>query len=133
MNFPGAAAALAAFNQARKGDTVSEEEIMRRAAICKVCPKRKKTTGVRSRISRQLGIIANRNKVPDELRNYSCGVCDCSLMLLAPSVEGHADSDEQLADRPDTCWMMTPEKIAKKATLPPPPERPMGGCSTCGG
>jgi|TARA_R110002167_G_scaffold150637_2_gene344387 hypothetical protein len=118
MNIPGAVAAIKAFKQASKGDTVNEIEILRRTAICSVCPVRQLSTGVVSRVSQTLGVIANRHRVHRELRDYRCGVCKCALMLLIPSKVSHVDTPAELLTRPAECWVLTDEqrvgKIADK-------------------
>jgi hypothetical protein len=121
MNFPGAAAALAAFAQASTGDTVGEVEVMRRNSVCAACPKREKVTGIVSRVSQTLGVLANRHRVPKSMKDYRCGVCGCALMLLIPAKTPHKDSPEEAAVRPSSCW-------ASDGAAPPVKSAP-GGCS----
>ena len=107
MNTKSATAAILAFKEALSGHVVSAEKIVRRAGICQTCPKRKNDTGVKTGISRMLGNLANKHRLPDEIKGKSCGVCGCSLMLLLPATEKdlHKDNAEEAAERPATCWM----------------------------
>lgn len=102
-----AIAAAKAFREAVRGNVVSDAEILRRAAICAACPKRQKVTGWKSEVSKKLGMIANKNRVPSKVSDYRCGVCGCSLMLLLPatSKDLHKDSPEEAKNRPKTCWL----------------------------
>lgn len=113
LNLQGAVAALKAYQQARKGNVVSTETVAARAAICFRCPKRKVTRGV-SKVSEMLGILANRNRVPNAVASYSCSVCSCSLMMLLPAVKEdlHKDSPEEAKERPDSCWIKHLDKSA---------------------
>lgn len=106
LNLQGAVSALKAYQQARKGDVVDTETIKARAEGCFRCPKRKITRGV-SKASEMLGILANRNRVPNAVASYSCSVCGCSLMLLIPAVKEdiHKDNEKEAAERPDGCWI----------------------------
>lgn len=106
LNLQGAAAALKAYQQARKGDVETPDTIAARAAACFRCPKRKITRGV-SKASELLGILANRNRVPHAVASYSCSVCGCSLMLLLPATKEdiHKDTPEEAKERPDNCWI----------------------------
>ena len=107
MNIQGAKAALIAFKEALNDDVVSEQEILRRTAICQKCPKRKRDTGVKTGLSRILGNLANKHRLPEEIKGKSCGVCGCSLMMLLPANEKslHRDSPEEAAQRPADCWI----------------------------
>ena len=107
MNPVGAGKAILAFIHAVGGVTVSAEEIARRANICEACPKRRTGNGVEEGISKFLGRLANKHKVPEEVAGYHCGVCGCSLMLLVPATEKdlHKDSAAEAADRPAGCWI----------------------------
>lgn len=107
ISVAGAAKALLAFYDAMHSKTVSVEEIQRRSSICAVCPKRRSGSGVAEALSKKLGQIANRRQVPQEVADYHCGVCGCSLMLLLPATEKdlHKDSAEESANRPAGCWI----------------------------
>lgn len=128
MNLPGATAAIKAFIQATNNDTVDEKEVMRRTQICTSCPKLSNVSKFRSVISQQLGRIANRHRMPREIKQNACGACGCSLMLLIPSKVLHPDKPEELAARPSTCWVLTAEQSAeKKAEEDSSPS----GCPNC--
>ena len=107
MNTQGAIAAISAFKEALSGHVVSPEEIVRRAGICTPCPKRKNDTGVKTGISRLLGNLANKHRLPEEIKGKSCGVCGCSLMLLLPATEKdlHVDNEKESRERPESCWV----------------------------
>lgn len=100
-------AAANAFKDALKGDVVDDTTIASRLAICKGCPQRRKVTGLVSRISKILGDIANRHRVPKDIADYKCNVCGCSLMLLAPATDKdlHKDSPQEAKKRPGHCWL----------------------------
>ena len=106
LNLQGAVAALKAYQQARSGSVEPPAVIKSRADICLRCPQRKITRGV-SKVSEVLGVLANRNRVPNAVASYSCSVCGCSLMLLIPAVKEdiHKDTPAEAAKRPDTCWI----------------------------
>lgn len=103
----GAIAAIKAFTEAINGNVVSPEEVFRRATICAKCPMKRKTTGAPSKISRYLGVLANKHRVPPDLNGQKCNVCGCSLMLLVPATEKdlHKDSPEEAKKRPAVCWI----------------------------
>jgi len=108
VNLNGAIAAIKAFREATQGKTVSPEEIKRRVAICTACPKRKSNTGIVGNVSRTMGILANKHKVPSDIAKFMCSVCGCNLSLLIPSINGHKDTPEEAAVRKNlTCWMLT--------------------------
>lgn len=110
MNLTGATAAIRAFKEALNDHVVDEREVMRRVAICQACPKLKRDTGVKTGISRMLGNLANKHRLPDEIKGKSCGVCGCSMMLLLPAnTESlHKDNEDESKIRPTTCWMKSP-------------------------
>ena len=101
------AAAARAFKDAIKGDVVDDSTIASRIKICKACPQRRKVTGFVSRVSKILGDLANRHRVPRYIADYKCNVCGCSLMLLVPATEKdlHKDSAKEAKKRPSTCWL----------------------------
>jgi len=103
-------AAANAFKDAVNGDVVDDKEINRRVTICKACPQRRKVNGFVSRISKLLGDLANRHRVPRDIADYKCGVCGCSLLLLTPATEKdlHKDSPEEAKKRPRQCWLPKP-------------------------
>jgi len=109
-----AVAAAKAFKHAIKGDVVSPEEIRRRGAICNTCPKRQRVRSRASQVSQILGLLANRHKVPAEVKDYSCGVCGCALMLLLPATKEdlHVDSEKEAKERPERCWLTDALKSA---------------------
>jgi len=100
-------AAIAAFQRALSGKVVSPEEVRRRHNVCMKCPKRERVGRDMSTISKFLGMLANRHRVPKDVSGSKCGVCGCSLMLLLPATveDLHADSEEESKKRPETCWM----------------------------
>jgi hypothetical protein len=100
-------AAANAFKDAIKGDVVDDATIASRTEICLKCPKRQRNSGIITRVSKILGDLANRHRVPDSIAGYRCGVCKCSLMLLVPATEKdqHKDSPQEAKRRPASCWM----------------------------
>jgi hypothetical protein len=127
MNIPGAKAAIKAFMDAKKGDVVSEDEVMRRVQICGGCHQKKRKSSIITSISRTLGHLANRHRVPDEISKFRCDACKCSLMLLIPSKTLHPDTPEEEEARPSKCWVLTTEKQAAKRKQ----EEARGGCPNC--
>jgi hypothetical protein len=109
MNANGAIAAMKAFKEAMDGNVVTAEELLRRQRICNRCPKKRRDVGVKTAISRMIGNIANKHRVPEEVKGFSCGVCGCSLMLLLPATKKdlHVDNAEEAKERPDSCWIKT--------------------------
>ena len=105
MVLRGAMAALKAYKEAARGDTVDAEVLKSRIMTCKGCPQYRKRSGLAGRISSALGRSVNKNKVPDAIKDYACGVCGCSLVLLAPSKTPHQDTEAQADLRPASCWM----------------------------
>lgn len=101
--------AAKAFQHALKGEVVTTDEIRRRGAICNSCPRKELVRNRASQASQLLGLLANRHRVPREIKSYSCGVCGCSLMLLLPATakDLHKDTPEQKAERPESCWILT--------------------------
>lgn len=100
-------AAIKAFQHALKGGVVSSEEVRRRNAVCATCPQRVRVGRDISAVSKFLGMLANRHRVPKEVSGFKCGCCGCSLMLLLPATKEdlHVDSPEEAAKRPPNCWM----------------------------
>lgn len=107
MSPKSALAAIAAFKEALSGNVVSVDEVTRRAGICSTCPKRKMDTGVKTGISRMLGNLANKHRVPEEIKGRSCSVCGCSLLLLIPATDKdlHKDNEQEAKERPSICWI----------------------------
>lgn len=99
--------ALKAYIAATKQETVSAEDAEERSKICRKCPKRIPTRGI-SRVSRMLADLARLHNSDQNIANYSCGICSCSLALLVPSLPEnlHQDTEEQKTERLKTyCWM----------------------------
>jgi len=117
MSITGAIAAIKAFTEAVNGNVVPPEEVFRRGTICAGCPMKRKVTGAPSKISRYLGMLANKHRVPSDLNGQKCNVCGCSLMLLIPATKDdlHKDSPEEAKKRPDRCWMKELDIPANKA------------------
>lgn len=117
ISLKSAADALRAFVQARNGNTVDAPTLKRRMDICSApCPKRQliKSTP-RDAASRILAMMANSNRVPDDIKRYKCGVCSCPLMLLGPALPEHLhqDSPEEAKERAryaPNCWL--PKAVA---------------------
>lgn len=111
ISLKDAAAAAKAFVQAGRGKVVSDESIRQRTTLCMGCPKRRKVK-VRpaEQASRILGMMANKNRVRKEIKDYKCGVCKCSLMLLLPALPEHLHDDSpaqaksRAAEAPQ-CWI----------------------------
>jgi hypothetical protein len=110
MNAEDILAAANAFKAALKGDVVDDATIAARTAICLKCPKRQRNTGVITRVSKILGDLANKHRVPEAIADYRCGVCKCSLMLLLPATDKdqHKDSVQEARRRSLTCWLKKP-------------------------
>jgi len=102
-----ALAAARAYISAKRGTVVSAGEISRREAICFTCPKREINSGSLTAMSKLLGTLANRKRVPERIKNYRCGVCKCSLMLLLPATDEnqHKDTEQEKNERPNQCWI----------------------------
>jgi hypothetical protein len=102
-------AALRAYTEATKGNTVDAAEFNRRISICKACPKLKRVSGLTGRVSQILGSLSIKHKVPRDVSGSSCGVCGCSLLLLVPALPQnlHKDSPDEAKKRPATCWLKT--------------------------
>lgn len=100
-------AALKAYAEATRGNTVSDREFARRMSVCKTCPKLRRTSGLTGRVSQILGSLSIKHRVPREMSSSSCGVCGCSLLLLVPALPKnlHEDSPEEAQKRPNACWM----------------------------
>lgn len=107
MNPADILAAANAFKAALKRDVVDAATIACRTEVCKKCPLRARSTGIKTRVSQILGNLANKHKVPADIADYACAVCDCSLMLLVPSTDKdqHKDSPEEKKKRPASCWL----------------------------
>ncbi len=108
MRLQDVTSALKAFIAAKNQVTVSEEEFLRRLAICRSCPQNvRKGRTLRTRVSEILGMYSNRFNVPDEVTKRSCGVCGCSFGLLLPAKKEflHKDTPEQEKVRPSYCWV----------------------------
>lgn len=111
MNFSGVKQALKAYKAARNQETVDDREALRRAKVCKDCPMRRSVGGFIGRVSHVLGTATNNHQLPEELRDYKCGVCKCSLLLLVPAIESnlHKDSQEERRVRLKSapkCWLL---------------------------
>lgn len=102
-------AALRAYTEATRGNTVTDKEFARRLAICKTCPKLKRVSGLTGRVSQILGALSIKHKVPRDVSGSSCGVCGCSLLLLVPALPQnlHKDSPDEAKKRPVSCWLKT--------------------------
>lgn len=102
-----AQAAVKAFREAVRGNVVPDDEILRRVEVCKACPKRRLNQGFPTRVSQVLGALSSKYRVHPDMRDYSCGVCGCSLLLLLPATAEnlHRDSEAERAARPAKCWL----------------------------
>ena len=109
MNFAGAKAAWKAYREATGNDVVSETEILRRYKICEQCPMRRKSANFTSTISKALGKLANRFRVPEKIGKQHCGACRCSFMLMLPSKTYHQDTPDEATFREEAN-----KKLAKK-------------------
>jgi hypothetical protein len=100
-------AAIKAFQHALSGKVVSPEEVRARHNVCVKCPQRVRVGRDISAVSKFLGMLANRHRVPQEVKGFKCGVCGCSLMLLLPATKDdlHVDTEKEAAVRPKTCWI----------------------------
>lgn len=97
------------------GDSVDHSEILRRASICQVCPKRSEISGCAScGFGSKLVQFVNRIKksfgggveIPNNLSREFCGVCECSLGMMLPAPKEHFHiSTITDSERPDACWV----------------------------
>ena len=112
-----AVAALKAAWFVFEGDTVNPEVLQNRASICERCPKLAGIENLRAETSQLLGMLAEQEPIPDILRYKSCGVCDCSLLLMLPTRldEQHEDTLEQAEARPKECWKTTRDGKSQEA------------------
>lgn len=102
------------------GDTVSQEQIMKRSAVCSGCPKRSEISGCTScgfasklkRWSNSLKkLFGGGYTIPNNLEKHFCSVCECALAGMLPAHISHFKPSEIVnVDRPNFCWM-------KKETL----------------
>lgn len=111
MKLSGVTQALKAYRSARKQETVDDQEALRRGKICKGCPMRRKVGGFIGRVSQVLGEATGNRQIPEDLRDYKCGVCQCSLLLLVPAIEDnlHKDSPAERRTRLKSapgCWLL---------------------------
>ena len=106
MKISDAIAALNAFAEAVRENTVPSTTLLERIAICDECPMKQRNSGVKNRVSQILGTLAAKHKVPDSISGYSCGVCGCNFSLLLPALPEnlHKDSPEEAQKRPALCW-----------------------------
>ncbi len=107
INTPGAIAAIRAFKEATKNNTVTPEVLKARLKVCNMCPRKRSNKGIVGRVTERLSQLAIRHKVPNEIAGFKCGVCGCPLSLLAVSLPEnlHKDSVEEAAKRPAFCWL----------------------------
>ena len=110
-----------AFNASRallkqsQGDIVNQEEHVRRAKICSMCPARStysecwgcsgggKAARQTQKARAALGITYGLDK---RIEKLFCGVCDCSLSLLTlTKVRYKPETQEQQNERPHVCWL----------------------------
>lgn len=96
-----------------EGNTVTQEEINRRASICNNCPMKTQIPGcmgcgLAGRISNFINSIKKAFKssfvIPNNLETKGCGVCNCALSVMLPSkMNAFSESDQQ--ERPNHCWV----------------------------
>lgn len=99
------------------GDKVSQDEILRRAAICEKCPKLEMMSGCNAcgagrrfaalyEASRSL-FKGQRYHIPEKLAKANCGVCKCYLANMLPAkIEVFKEDDAKMAaNRPNACWL----------------------------
>jgi len=106
ITIAGALQAARAFKEATQGDVVSSDEIVARTSVCRTCPKKTSISGLKQNLANRLAALANKNRVDRFIRGKACGVCQCPLMLLIPAKEPHTDTDEEMASRPSSCWIL---------------------------
>ena len=111
-----AQSAFRAYKEARVGNVVDEDEILRRAQVCLACPLRRiLRVTPRDQLNKAVAARANKHRVPDTIKAYKCGACSCPLMLLLPAKNErlHHDTPAQAAVRSKKapqCWV--PQAIA---------------------
>lgn len=115
MNLEGAKAAGKAFMEAKRGDVVSDEEILRRSQLCSQCPRKQKKVSTTTALSMMMARLAGKCRVPDKIAKFRCGACKCSFMLLIPSKTAHPDTPEERRLRWSNCWVLTPEEQKQRA------------------
>lgn len=111
MNLSKVSQALKAYRSAKNADTVDDAEALRRAKVCKLCPMRRKVGGFIGRVSHALGAATGNHQLPEDLRDYKCGICQCSLLLLVPAIDAnlHKDDREERRRRlkyAPSCWLL---------------------------
>lgn len=99
-----------------KGETVDQQAINTRAAICTDCPHRSQVQLCSScGAARKLVKFANFCKslfssaaytIPNNLDGHYCGVCNCALSVLLPAKQEHISlATKTDPERPDFCWI----------------------------
>jgi hypothetical protein len=102
------------------GNSVSEDESMRRSAICQACPLSSTVAGCSScglagKITKFVNTI-KKNKgnyaIPNYISSKFCSFCGCSLpLMVVTKLENFKkESDLDNARRPDNCWLKKTSK-----------------------
>jgi hypothetical protein len=98
------------------GSSVSNEELMRRSAICEGCPLISliggcSSCGAAGKISNWANSIRSSKglqvAIPSTVSQSYCGVCSCALalMVVTKRADFHDESDKENSRRPDVCWL----------------------------
>lgn len=101
------------------GNTVNQDEIDRRSAICLGCKELEEMRGCSAcGFAGKLSSLVNSVKhsfgggysLPNNLDRHSCGICKCSLAVILPS-KIQAFKEKQFdKTRPDICWIRKDSK-----------------------
>lgn len=93
--------AFTALLEKHTGRSAPEEEVTWRNGVCEACPRRR---APKTRLERTMVRVEG---IPGEtVFGDVCDVCSCSLGLLNTATENSLPTDpEELAARPDSCWI----------------------------
>jgi hypothetical protein len=100
------------------GSSVSDNELLRRSAICEACPMADRIGGCQS--CGAAGAIAKfannirsklrmQSAIPNSVKSSYCGICGCSLALMVVTKIDNfkEESPTENQKRPDNCWLKT--------------------------
>jgi len=103
------------------GNSVSNDEIVRRSYICESCPLKNQIggcgpCGAAGKIASFVNIVRQKMgisiAIPNSTKSSYCGFCDCALALLLVTKREnfHKELPEVNSKRPDNCWLKTTSK-----------------------
>lgn len=99
-----------------KGNSASNQEIVRRADICNQCPLMTSTSGCSAcgaagkaaRLANDIrSTKGSQIPIPKELASKYCSICQCSIpaMILTKYVDFYEEKESINKTRPDFCWL----------------------------